>query len=119
MHALITEGAFLPAAGGEVEFERVQWWDVKTLTELFRRMVLRSLREAERLRSETEEMLLSWQHPGFHVHAGEPVLPDDKDRQEHLARYITLAPLRLDAVYWSSDPIRPPSTHNCLQFLML
>jgi hypothetical protein len=47
------------------------------------------------------------------------MLADDKERQEHLARYITLAPLRLDAVYWSSDPIRPPSTHNCLQFLML
>ena len=49
-------------------------------------MVLRSLREVDRLRPETEEMLLSWQHSGFHVHAGEPVLPDDKARQEHLAR---------------------------------
>jgi hypothetical protein len=98
VHALITEGAFHPAASGGGEFERVQWWDLKSLTELFRRMVLRSLREAERLRGETEEMLLSWQHPGFHVHATEPVLPDDKARQEHLARYITRAPLRLDAV---------------------
>ena len=81
----------------------MQWWDVKSLTELFRRMVLRSLREAERLRGETEEMLLGWQHPGFHVHATEPVLADDKDRQEHLARYITRAPLRLDAVKFTED----------------
>jgi hypothetical protein len=103
VHALITEGAFHPAAGGGGEFERVQWWDLRSLTGLFRRMVLRSLREAERLRGETEEMLLSWQHPGFHVHATEPVLPDDKDRQEHLARYITRAPLRLDAVKFTDE----------------
>jgi len=103
VHALITEGAFHPTAGGGGEFERVQWWDLKSLTELYRRMVLRSLREAERLRGETEEMLLSWQHPGFHVHATEPVLADDKERQEHLARYITRAPLRLDAVKRTED----------------
>ena len=66
-------------------------------------MVLRGLREMERLRPETEEMLLSWQNPGFHVHATEPVLPDDKERQEHLARYITRAPLRLDAVNRTED----------------
>ena len=76
---------------------------MKSLTELFRRLVLRSLRDAERLRPETEEMLLSWQHPGFHVHATEPVLADDKERQEHLARYITRAPLRLDAVQFTGE----------------
>ncbi len=43
-------------------------------------------------------MLLSWQHSGFGVHSGEPVLPDDTGRQEHLARYITRAPIRLDAI---------------------
>ena len=69
-------------------------------------MVLRSLREAERLRGETEEMLLSWQHPGFQVHATEPVLADDKERQEHLARYITRAPLRLDAVKFTGERVR-------------
>ena len=43
-------------------------------------------------------MLLAWQHSGFSVHATEPVLPDDTDRLEHLGRYLTRAPLRLDAV---------------------
>ena len=38
-----------------------------------------------------------------HVHATEPVLADDKARQEHLARYITRAPLRLDAVKCTED----------------
>jgi hypothetical protein len=56
VHALITEGAFHVLADGVPDFERVQWWDSATLNELFRRKVLRSLRKAERLRSETEQM---------------------------------------------------------------
>jgi hypothetical protein len=64
----------------------------------FRREVLRSLRKAERLRPETEQMLLGWHHFGFSVHTAEPVLPDDTDRLEHLARYITRASMRLDAI---------------------
>jgi hypothetical protein len=61
VHALITEGAFHVLADGVPEFERVQWWDSKALNELFRRMVLRALRKAERLRPETEQTLLGWQ----------------------------------------------------------
>ena len=72
------------------------------MTELFRRLVLRELRDADRLRGETEEMLLSWRYSGFSVHATEPILPGDTDRQEHLARYITRAPLRLDAVEFAT-----------------
>jgi len=98
VHALITEGAFHLPRRGDPWFERVEWWDQKTLTELFRRLVLKELRRAKRLREETEAMLLSWQHSGFGVHAGEPVLPDHTERQEHLARYITRAPIRLDAI---------------------
>jgi hypothetical protein len=37
------------------------------------------------------------------VHATEPVLPDDTDRLEHLARYITRAPMRLDAISRAED----------------
>jgi hypothetical protein len=33
------------------------------------------------------------EHSGFSVHATETVLPDDTDRLEHLARYITRAPM--------------------------
>jgi len=88
VHALITEGAFHLPRRGDPWFERVEWWDQKTLTELFRRLVLKELRRAKRLREETEAMLLSWQHSGFGVHAGEPVLPDHTERQEHLARRI-------------------------------
>jgi len=103
VHAIITEGAFHVGPDGRLEFERVPWWDSKALTELFRRMVLRSLRKAERLHPRTEEILLGWQHSGFSVHATEPALPDDTERLAHLARYITRAPIRLDAVRLSED----------------
>jgi hypothetical protein len=93
VHALITEGAFV----GD-DFERVPWWDQRALADLFREQVFRELRKAKRLRSETEERLRQWRHSGFNVHAGEPVLPDDTDRLEHLARYVCRAPMRLDAL---------------------
>ena len=37
-------------------------------------------------------------HSGFNVHDSEPVLPDDRDRLEHLARHVCRAPIRLDAM---------------------
>jgi hypothetical protein len=47
-------------------------------------------------------MLLSWEHSGFSVWAGEPIRPGDTERQEHVARYVaryvTRAPVRLDAI---------------------
>jgi hypothetical protein len=43
-------------------------------------------------------MLLSWEHSGFSVWAGEPIRPGDTERQEHVARYVTSAPVRLDAI---------------------
>jgi len=103
VHALITEGAFHVPRHGAPSFEPVPWWDRTAMTELFRRLVLAELRGAQRLREETEQMLLGWHHPGFSVHATEPIQPEDTARQEHLARYITRAPLRLDAVERQSD----------------
>jgi hypothetical protein len=47
---------------------------------------------------EFHKVLLSWVHPGFSVHVGPAILPDDKTALKHLARYCTRAPLRLDAL---------------------
>ena len=68
------------------------------IAELFRRRVLARLRQARRLREHTEQMLLSWEHSGFSVWAGEPIRPGDTERQEHVARTVTRAPVRLDAI---------------------
>ena len=68
------------------------------IAELSRRRVLARLRQARRLREHTEQMLLCWEHSGFSVWAAEPIRPGDTERQEHVARYVTRAPVRLDAI---------------------
>ncbi|HKK70807.1 MAG TPA: transposase, partial [Candidatus Krumholzibacteria bacterium] len=98
VHALITEGVFHPPRSATPSFEWVAGWDVTAIAELFRRRVLARLRQARRLREHTEQMLLSWEHSGFSVWAGEPIRPGDTERQEHVARYVTRAPVRLDAI---------------------
>jgi hypothetical protein len=97
-HALITEGVFHEPRSATPSFEWVAGWDVTAIAELFRRRVLARLRQARRLREHTEQMLLSWEHSGFSVWAGEPIRPGDTERQEHVARYVTRAPVRLDAI---------------------
>ena len=98
VHALITEGVFHDPRSATASFEWVAGWDVTAIAELFRRRVLARLRQARRLREHTEQMLLSWEHSGFSVWAGEPIRPGDTERQEHVARYVTRAPVRLDAI---------------------
>jgi hypothetical protein len=98
VHALITEGVFHDPRSATPSFEWVAGWDVAAIAELFRRRVLARLRQAQRLREHTEQMLLSWEHSGFSVWAGEPIGPGDSERQEHVARYVTRAPVRLDAI---------------------
>jgi len=94
VHALVTDGVFLR----DGSFERVWRWDQHALTELFRRKVLAALRREQRLTEEAHLKLLSWEHAGFSVHVGAPILPDDTQLLEHLARYLCRAPLRMDNV---------------------
>ena len=98
VHALITEGVFHDPRSATPSFEWVAGWDVTAIAELFRRRVLARLRQAQRLREHTEQMLLSWAHSGFSVWAGEPIRPGDTERQEHVARTVTRAPVRIDAI---------------------
>ena len=64
--------------------ERVEWWDVAAVAQVFRELVFAELVVAERLRPETAEMMRSWQHSAFDVHASEPVLPTDRERLEKI-----------------------------------
>jgi len=98
VHALITEGAFHDPRSAAPSFDWVAGWDVTAIAELFRRRVLARLRQGRRLREHTEQMLLSWEHSGFSVWAGEPIRPGGTERKEHVARYVTRAPVRLDAI---------------------
>ena len=98
VHALITEGVFHEPRSATASFEWVAGWDATAIAELFRRRVLARLRQARRLREHTEQILLSWEHSAFSVWAGEPIRPGDTERKEHVARYVTRAPVRLDAI---------------------
>jgi len=44
------------------------------------------------------ERLLAWSPSGFSLCCTQLVMPDEPDRLERLARYLTRAPLRIDAV---------------------
>jgi len=70
--------------------------DTEKAESLFRQKVLSMLLKEGRITRLTVERLLTWHHSGFNVHAGERVEPEDKERREHLARYLARAPLALD-----------------------
>ena len=99
VHALMTEavrdrdGRFLP----------IPSLDAQTLSELFRRLLLTRLVGADRLSESFRDVLLSWIHSGFSVHACQSVSPDDPERLEHLARYLVRPPMPFSAVERTHD----------------
>lgn len=99
LHALATDGLLAP--GGK--FVPLPDLDTSVLTEVFRRLVLDRLHEANRLSDRFRESLLSWVHPGFSVFAGPAISPDDKDRLERMARYVTRPPLAIGSVSLTPD----------------
>jgi hypothetical protein len=70
-----------PVADGPSDFFPV-------VLQVFRRLWLRRLHEAERLSEAFMNNLLSWVHPGFSVFAGPPVQPGAPESLESQARYI-------------------------------
>ena len=64
-----------------------------------RRLVLARLVRAERLSEEFRESLLSWEHSGFSVHAGEVIEAKQRESLERMARYMTRTPVALAKVF--------------------
>ena len=56
----------------------------------FRRLVLV---RAQRLSEAFRERLLSWEHSGFSVHAGEAIEAKQRESLERMGRYMTRAPV--------------------------
>jgi hypothetical protein len=71
--------------------------------EVFRRMLLLRLHQAERLSESFMQNLLSWVHPGFSVYAGPPVDAAKMTSLEAQARYITRPALAMDALVKLED----------------
>jgi hypothetical protein len=71
--------------------------------QLFRRLLLLRLHQAERLSESFMQNLLSWVHPGFSVYAGPPVEASELTSLELQARYITRPALAMDALQKLDD----------------
>jgi len=99
VHALLTDGLVEP--GGR--FHALGAFDEAAVERRFRRLVLDRLRRAERLSESFHERLLSWEHSGFSVHAGEAIPPQEAESLERLARYMTRAPVALSKVFPQKD----------------
>ena len=94
VHALVSEGAFDPDGA----FLPLPSLDTSAIEELFRRLLLARLHRAERLSESFMEKLLAWSPSGFSLAATQLVMPDEPQRLERLARYLTRAPVPIDSV---------------------
>jgi hypothetical protein len=70
-------------------------WDGLLLMELFRERLLARLVESHAVSRELVSRLVSWKHPGFSAHVGEPIEPGQKQRLEDTAAYLVRNPISL------------------------
>ena len=80
---------------------------LKPLEELFRAKVINLLVEQKLLPAERIQVLYSWKHSGFNVHAGERVPPEAKADLEDLAQYILRNPFSVEemTLEWPADMV--------------
>jgi hypothetical protein len=71
--------------------------------EVFRRLLLKRLHQAERLSEAFLNNMLSWVHSGFSVYAGPPVEAGDSITLELKARYISRPALAMNALQKEND----------------
>jgi hypothetical protein len=77
--------------------------DTEAIEQRFRRLVLGRLVRAQRLSDAFCERLLSWEHSGFSVHAGEEIEAKQRESLERMGRYMTRAPVALSKVFCQED----------------
>ena len=88
LHALVADGLFTR----DGVFHPLPPLPLKPLEEIFRAHILKLLVTLKLLPPERVQVLLSWKHSGFNLHAGEPVPPENKAELEKLAQYILRNP---------------------------
>ena len=116
IHALVADGLFLreppqrPASGlqpTDCTFLPLPDLPLKPLEELFRAKVINLLVRQKLLPPERVQILYSWKHSGFNVHAGQIVPPEAKADLEKLAQYILRNPFSVEkmTMEWPADTV--------------
>ena len=82
--------------GGTLNFHLLPDSPLKPLEELFRAKVIHLLVAEKLLPPERVQVLYSWKHSGFNLHAGERVPPEAKADLEDLAQYILRNPFSVE-----------------------
>jgi hypothetical protein len=90
-HLLSSDGAF----SEDGIFHPLETWDGEVVMKLFRERLLARLIERHAISQVLAQKLMSWRHPGFSAHIGEPIPFEDKKAIEDVASYLVKAPLSL------------------------
>ena len=91
-HAIVLEGGF----DEEGTFFYIPFSGLQSMTELFRRRVIKLLVQRELLNDDFARNLLSWKHSGFSIDNSVRIL--DQSSQESLAEYIARPPISLKKI---------------------
>jgi hypothetical protein len=91
LHILATDGGFSP----EGTWHPLETWDGQAIMTLFRQALLEHLVAKHAISEELSVRLLNWRHPGFSVHVGEPIPPNDTRAIEDMASYVVRNPVSL------------------------
>jgi hypothetical protein len=91
LHVLASDGG--KTADGS--WQPIREWDGVLLMTLFRERLLARLLASHAISEELVAKLVSWRHPGFSAHVGEPIAPEEKQRLEDTAAYLVRNPLSL------------------------
>ena len=99
LQLLVTDGRFRP----DGTFVPLPLHDVATLTEAFRRAVLRRFVRRGLLEEATALGMLAWPHSGVHVHDGVWVSAEDRAFATRLARYCARHPVALNRLAYQAE----------------
>jgi hypothetical protein len=83
--------------------------DATVILEVFRRLWLGRLHQAERLSEAFMKSLLSWVHPGFSAFAAPLVKPGGLESLQSQARYIARPAMAMDALRQRPDGTPKPA----------
>jgi hypothetical protein len=102
LHCLVTDGAFRP----DGTFLHLGYHEIESLTEAFRRGVLRAFVRLDLLADEEARSMLQWPHSGFHVNHSVRLEADDAGGVLQLARYSAGAPVAQERLQYDARKLQ-------------